>query len=339
MTVQWYPGHMAKAKRTLEDNLKLVNIVIELCDARLPYSSRNPAIDRIIGKKPRVLVFNKADLADPAQSEYWMEYYKKQGFTVVFTDARAGDGVKKVIAAVKKAMEEKVSRSLERGRIATTLYAMVVGIPNVGKSSFVNKVSGKAAAKTGDKPGVTREKQWLNMGDDIYLLDTPGLLWPRIDNQMAALRLAASGAIKDEVVDSGELCAFLLTFIDSHYPGLIEGRYNIKIPELSGDEERDYVTETVIGAERLEKGLAILEACGRARGCLVKGGEVDLGRAAALVLDDFRAGKTGKISLDFPEVLGEEADMAVMNEERMKQKEEKRAARKANYRSRKNGKR
>lgn len=338
MNVQWYPGHMAKAKRTLEENLKLVNIVIELCDARLPYSSRNPAIDSIIGKKPRVLVFNKADLADQAQSDYWMDYYKKQGFTVVFTDAKQGDGVKKVIAAVKKAMEEKVSRSLKRGRIATTLYAMVVGIPNVGKSSFVNKVAGKATAKTGDKPGVTRDKQWLSMGEDIYLLDTPGLLWPRIDNQLAALRLAASGAVKDEVVDTGELCAFLLTFIDSHYPGALEARYGITVPDASG-EERDYVTETVIGAERLEKGLAILEACGKARGCLIKGGSVDLGRAAALVLDDFRAGKIGKISLDFPEVLDEEIDISIKNEEAATRKKEKQAERRQNYRSRKNAKR
>ncbi|MCR5695155.1 MAG: ribosome biogenesis GTPase YlqF [Clostridia bacterium] len=339
MTVQWYPGHMAKARKTLEENLKLVNIVIELCDARLPYSSRNPAIDRIIGKKPRVLVFNKADLADPVQSEYWMDYYKKQGFTMVFTDAKAGDGVKKVIAAVNKAMEEKVNRSLERGRIATTLYAMVVGIPNVGKSSFVNKVAGKAAAKTGDRPGVTREKQWLSMGEDIYLLDTPGLLWPRIDNQFAAMRLAASGAVKDEVVDTGELCAFLLTFIDSHYPGALEARYGIRIPETEEFEDTGYVTETILGAERLAKGLAILEACGKARGCLVKGGSVDLGRAAALVLDDYRAGKIGKISLDFPEVLDEEVDISLRNEEAARVKEEKRAARKANYRSRKNAKR
>ncbi len=339
MNVQWYPGHMAKAKRTLEENLKLVDIVIELCDARLPYSSRNPAIDRIIGKKPRVLVFNKADLADPAVSEIWTNFYREKGFTVVFTDAKAGDGVKKVIAAVRKAMEDKVSRSSERGRISTTLYAMVVGIPNVGKSSFVNKVAGKASAKTGDRPGVTRDKQWLSMGDDIYLLDTPGLLWPRIDNQFAAMRLAASGAVKDEVVDRGELCAFLLTFIDSHYPGAIEKRYGITVPEVPEAFSGDYVTETILGAERLAKGLAMLEACGKARGCLVKGGDVDLDRAAAVVLDDFRSGKTGKISLDFPEVLEEEKAETRRNEESLKRKQEKRAERKANYRSRKNGKR
>lgn len=338
MNVQWYPGHMAKAKRTLEENLKLVNIVIELCDARLPYSSRNPAIDHIIGKKPRVLVFNKADLADKRQSSFWTRYYTRKGFTVVFTDAKAGDGVKKVIEAVKLAMEEKISRSLERGRVATSIYAMVVGIPNVGKSSFVNRVAGKATAKTGDKPGVTREKQWLSMGDDIYLLDTPGLLWPRIDNQMAALRLAASGAVKDEVVDTGELCAFLLTFIDSHYPGVLEAKYGIKIPETA-EWEREYVTETIIGADRLEKGLAILEACGRARGCLVKGGNVDLDRAAALVLDDFRGGRIGRISLDFPEVLEEEVLITAKNAEAARLRDEKRAERKANYRSRKNVKR
>lgn len=335
MTVQWYPGHMAKARRTLEENLKSVNIVIELCDARLPFSSRNPAIDRIIGKKPRVLVFNKADLADPAMNDYWQNYYRSKGYTVVFTDARSGDGVKKVVNAVREAMEEKIAKSREKGRIMTTVYAMVVGIPNVGKSSFVNRVAGRSVAVTGDKPGVTREKQWLKMGDEMYLLDTPGLLWPRMENQMAALRLAASGAVKDEVVDAGELCAFLLTYIEENYPGALEARYGLKsLDEAADAEEPDYVTVSIIGNERLKRGLALLEMCGRSRGCLIKGGEVDLNRAAATVLDEFRAGKIGKISLDMPGVVEEEERILRENAENEQEKERKKAARKAVYKSR-----
>jgi len=336
MTVQWYPGHMAKAKRLLEENLKLVNIVIEICDARLPYSSRNPEIDKIIGNKPRIIVLNKQDLADKKVSEFWANYYQEKGISVVFTDSKSGDGVKKVIEAINGTLAAKIARNEERGRKTTTLYAMVVGIPNVGKSSFINRVAGKAVAVTGDKPGVTKDKQWLKMSEDIYLLDTPGLLWPKIENQLAAMRLASSGAIKDEVTDQGELCAFLLSFIDKNYPGALDARFNIKSDELlSGDEEDLYVTESVLGSENLHRGLALLEACGKSRGCLLKGGEVDLNRACKVVLDEYRAGKIGNISLDLPYVLEEEKVILAANAEFAKRKERNNAERRAKYRRRK----
>lgn len=333
--INWYPGHMAKAGRTLEENLKLVNVVIELCDARLPFSSRNPRIDRIIGGKPRILVFNKADLADKSVSDYWMNYYASGGAPVVFTDSKSGDGVRKVVKAVRDAMEEKIRRGREKGRVSTTIYCMVVGIPNVGKSSFVNRAAGRSAAATGDKPGVTREKQWLKMDDSVYLLDTPGLLWPRIENQMCALRLAACGAIKDEVVDTGELAAFLLDFIEEKYPGALKARYGIDPEAVEAGEEPDYVTGSVLGSEKLRRGLALLKACGRSRGCLVKGGEVDLSRAAAIVLDEFRGGRIGAISLDHPGVIEENERIMLQNRENDELKRQKRADRKAQYRRRK----
>lgn len=333
--INWYPGHMAKAGRTLEENLKLVNVVIELCDARLPFSSRNPKIDKIIGNKPRILVFNKADLADRSVSDHWMNYYVSKGYTVVFTDSKSGDGVKKVVKAVKDVMEEKIQRSREKGRVLTTIYCMVVGIPNVGKSSFVNRVTGRSAAATGDKPGVTREKQWLKMDDSVYLLDTPGLLWPRIENQMSAMRLAACGAIKDEVVDTGELAAFLLDFVEEKYPGALKARYGIDPDSIKVEEEPDYVTGSVLGDEKLRRGLALLEACGRSRGCLVKGGEVDLSRAAAIVLDEYRGGKLGAISLDHPGVIEEDEQIMLRNRENDEMKRRKRTERKASYRRKK----
>ena len=330
--INWYPGHMLKARKTLEENLKLVNIVIELCDARLPYSSRNPVIDSIIGNKPRVLVFNKKDLADESMNAYWRKYYEEKNYKVVFTDAKAGNGVKDVIKAVNEVLADKISRERAKGRINSTLYAMVVGIPNVGKSSFINRVAGKAVAVTGDKPGVTREKQWLKMTDEIYLMDTPGLLWPKIENQLAAMRLASSGAIKDAVVDTGELCAFLLTYIEKKYPGALEKRFNIKTDEPEdNDDDFDYVAESVIGSSNLKRGLRLLELCGRSRGCLLKGGEVDLDRAAITVLDEFRAGKIGRITLDFPEVIEEDAEISEKNRQKQAYKEERRRERKAEY--------
>lgn len=334
MVVQWFPGHMARARRVLEENLKLVDIVVELADARLPFSSRNPEIDRILGNKPRVIVFNKADLADPAVSSYWMNYYRGKGIHTVFTDCRTGDGVKKVIDEITAAMADKVARLLEKGRREPVIHAMIVGIPNVGKSSFINRVAGKAVAVTGDKPGVTRNKQWLKMNKDIFLLDTPGLLWPKIENQRSAVKLACSGAIKDDILDTGELAAFLLCYIEEHYTEALTERFKIDLEKIDAESdeyaEADYMTESIIGNDVIRRGTLLLEACGRKRGCLLKGGEVDYNRAAALVLDDFRAGKLGRISLDLPEVLKEEealqarlAEEALNNPKKKKKKGKK----------------
>lgn len=283
--IQWFPGHMAKARRILAENLSNVDVVVELCDARIPYSSRNPEIVRVIGKKPSVMVCNKADLADPVMSDFWKTYYGKQGLEVVFTDSRKGEGIKKVTAAIKNAMAEKIKRQEEKGRVNAQIRAMVVGIPNVGKSSFINRVAGKAVAVTGDKPGVTRSKQWLRMASDIYLLDTPGLLWPKIEDQRCGYRLACTGAIKEDILDNTDIACFLLEFLQEVYPEALRERFKI--------------ADDCAVSDRVE----LLELCGRKRGCLIKGGTVDLVRAAAIVLDEFRGGKMGRISLDTPKAL------------------------------------
>lgn len=282
--INWFPGHMARARRVLAENLPLVDVVVELCDARIPYSSRNPEIIRILGNKPSVLVCNKADLADPVQTEFWKDYYSQRNTNVLFTDCRKGEGVKQVVNGIMRTMQEKIRREEAKGRKNPQIRAMIVGIPNVGKSSFINRVAGKAAAVTGDKPGVTRNKQWLKMNSSIYLLDTPGLLWPKIEDQRCAYRLACTGAIKDDIFDNTDIAAFLLAFLRDNYRTALEERFKL--------------TE----AENLDGGM-LLARCGAKRGCLVKGGEVDLTRAAAIVLDEFRAGKMGRVSLDTPDAL------------------------------------
>jgi len=284
MPIQWFPGHMARARRVLAENLSLVDIVVEIVDARIPFSSRNPEIDNIIGAKPRIIISNKMDLADPDMNNYWKEYYKKLGINVIFTDCQSGAGVKSVTNAINEAMAEKFERQVERGRRMPTVKAMIVGIPNVGKSSFINRVAGKAAAVTGDKPGVTRNKQWLRMNENIFLLDTPGLLWPKIEDQRCAYRLACTGAIKDDILDQSDIAIFLLEFLKIYYRKALNERFKID------------VTDEMTGLE-------ILTACGAKRGCLVKGGEVDYTRASNIILDDYRAGKMGRITLDREDAL------------------------------------
>jgi len=286
MPIQWFPGHMARARRVLAENLSLVDIVVEIVDARIPFSSRNPEIDNIIGAKPRIIISNKMDLADPDMNNFWKEYYKKLGINVIFTDCQSGVGVKSVTNAINEAMSEKFERQVERGRRMPTVKAMIVGIPNVGKSSFINRVAGKAAAITGDKPGVTRNKQWLRMNENIFLLDTPGLLWPKIEDQRCAYRLACTGAIKDDILDQSDIAIFLLEFLKKYYRKPLNERYKIE------------VTDEMTGLE-------ILTACGTRRGCLIKGGEVDYTRASNIILDDYRAGKIGRITLDREDALKE----------------------------------
>jgi ribosome biogenesis GTPase A len=275
---------MARARRVLAENLPLVDVVIEIVDARIPYSSRNPEIDKIFGSKPRVIVCNKKDLADENISGFWKNYYGKKGIKVIFTDSKKGDNIKSVTADIKAVMEDKIKRELEKGRKNRVIRVMVAGIPNVGKSSFINRVTGTASAVTGDKPGVTRNKQWLKMNSDIELLDTPGLLWPKFDDKTAGFKLACTGAIKDDILDQAELASELLTFLEKHYPGSIAARFNLEIePHMTGYE--------------------ILELCGKKRGCIISKGEVDSYRIAAVVLDEFRGGKLGRITLDWPDCL------------------------------------
>ncbi len=304
--IQWFPGHMAKARRLLAENLSLVDAVVELIDARIPFSSRNPEIDRLLGQKPRVVVGNKRDLADEKVSKFWKQYFAEQGIPLIYTDCRSGAGVRDVQQAIRSVMAEKIQRKLDRGMRAYTVKTMIVGIPNVGKSSFINKVAGKNVAVTGDKPGVTRGKQWLRMNDDISLLDTPGLLWPKFEDQRAAFCLAATGAIKDDVLDRTDITAFLLLYLTDRYPGLLTEKYKIDEVAIQTQHAVDYPrqeSESEGAFRRRTLGVALLEACAKKRGCLQKGGVIDEDRICSMILDDFRGGRIGRISLDDPSVL------------------------------------
>ncbi len=282
--IQWFPGHMARARRILSENLALVDVVVEIVDARIPFSSRNPEIDRILGQKPRVIIGNKKDLSDSKMNGFWKNYYASKGIKVYYTDCKSGNGVKDVITAVKEVKAEKFKKYEAIGRKPPVIKVMTVGIPNVGKSSLINKIVGKNVAVTGDKPGVTRNKQWLRINPEVMLLDTPGLLWPKFEDKRCAYRLAATGAIKNDVLDVQDIAIFLLEYLTENYPEAVAEKYGIK-------------------KENIKLPTDYLEICGRRRGCLVKGGEVDMYRAAGIALDDFRSGKLGKITLDGREML------------------------------------
>ena len=259
-----------------------------MVDARIPVSSRNPEIDKLISQKPRIIIGNKKDLSDAGMNAFWKKHYASEGIPVYFTDCKSGEGISDVLRAARDIMSEKFKRFESAGRNKPVIRAMSVGIPNVGKSSLINKIAGRNVAATGDKPGVTRNKQWLRINPEIYLLDMPGLLWPKLDDRRAAIRLAATGAIKNEVIDIQEIAIFVLQYTAEHYEGLLEEKYGIKKENMTCPA--DYLT-----------------ACGRRRGCLVKGGEVDMYRAASIVLDDFRGGRIGKITLDGPEMTEKDA--------------------------------
>ena len=281
MIIQWFPGHMAKTKRLIIDNLKLVDVVIELLDARIPKSSRNPEIDSILRDKPRVIALNKSDLSDPKQNNEWKNFFVQQGIGVIYTNAITGMGFGELKGKLKQLTRKKLEAAQAKGRIQRPIKTMVVGIPNVGKSAFINKMAGKVSATTGDRPGVTRNQQWVRINPEIMLLDTPGILWPKFEDQEIGFHLAATGAIKDEIMDTSELAAKLMEKLTALYPTELMGRY--KLEGLEG-----------------KKGFSLLEEAGRKRGCLIAGGEVDLNRIAAIVLDEFRGGKIGKITLEFP---------------------------------------
>ena len=281
MNINWFPGHMAKTRRLLAENLKLVDVVIELLDARIPASSKNPEIDAIVSSKPRIIAMNKADLADESTSREWLKWYGSKGTAVIFIDSIKGNGINPLKAKLREMMKERFERDKLKGRIFRPIRTMVVGIPNVGKSSFINKIAGKANAVTGDKPGVTRSKQWIRVNEEIELLDTPGILWPKFEDKQVALNLACTGAIKDEIMDTVEIAAALLEKLSSNYPAFLSARF--KIQNLEG-----------------QSGMMLLKTCGKNRGCVVSGGEIDLQRISTIVLDEFRGGKIGRISLERP---------------------------------------
>ena len=278
MDINWYPGHMAKAKRLLADQLGRVDVVVELCDARLPHASRNPDLDKLISGKKRVLLLNKADLADPQATSMWLNEFRKQGLDAVSYNASAGKA-KDALAVIERAARETVERAAQRG-IKKTVKAMVVGVPNVGKSTFTNKLHGGAIAKTGDRPGVTRSNQWVRINPYLELMDSPGLLWPRLDDQVAARRLCYIGTVKDDVVDLAMLTIHLLQDMLKVKPEAVLDRFRIKDAQLRGEE--------------------LLEAVCRGRGFLMKGGVCDYDRCCSVVLDEFRAGKLGRITFELP---------------------------------------
>ena len=279
MNFQWYPGHMTKAKRQMQKDIKLIDLVIELVDARVPLASRNPDIDELGKNKYRLILMNKADLADKEKTKQWSSYFKKMGFFVVSLDARTKNSMKSITDIVMEACKEKIERDRKRGIKNRPVRAMVVGIPNVGKSTFINSYAGKACAKTGNKPGVTKGKQWIRLSKSVELLDTPGILWPKFEDQSVGLKLALIGSIKDEILNVDELAVELIKFLISSYPGLLSERYDVN---ESGD-----ITDIIIEIAKNRK-------------CVSKGAEVDYSKAAALVIDDFRSGKLGKITLEIP---------------------------------------
>ena len=280
MHFQWYPGHMTKARRMMQENIKLIDLIIELVDARVPMSSRNPDIDELGRNKARLILLNKADLAEEARSDEWVDFFKKKGYSAVKVNSKKGGGIKSIQSVIQEACREKTERDRKRGILNRPVRAMVAGIPNVGKSTFINALAGKACTKTGNKPGVTKGKQWIRLNKNVELLDTPGILWPKFEDQEVGLKLAFIGSIKDEILQTEELAAELVKFLNSNYPGVLEEKY--AVPEV-------------------EDPYKCLHDIAESRHCLVRGSELDTEKAASILLDDFRAGKLGRITLERPE--------------------------------------
>ena len=291
MNVQWYPGHMTKAKRQMQEDIKLIDLIIELVDARVPLSSRNPDIDELGKNKARMILLNKADLADERQNRAWMEYFKEKGIYAVSIDSRNKGSMKAVSAAITEACKEKTERDRRRGIKNRPVRAMVAGIPNVGKSTFINTFAGKACAKTGNKPGVTKGKQWIRLNKSVELLDTPGILWPKFEDPNVGLCLAFIGSINDEILDKEELAAELIKNMSGRYGKRLEERYGVTLVENTAGDGED-----------TKKAWEILREIARARSCLLKGSELDTKKAAGFLLDDFRSGKLGRVTLEVPEV-------------------------------------
>ena len=300
MHFQWYPGHMTKAKRMMQENMKLVDLVIELVDARIPLSSRNPDIDDLLKNKARLILLNKADLAEERWNDAWEEYFKGRGFLVAKVNSRKNSGMKPVHGVIQEACKEKIERDRKRGIRNRPVRAMVVGIPNVGKSTFINSLAGKACAKTGNKPGVTKGKQWIRLNKQVELLDTPGILWPKFEDQQVGLRMAFIGSIKDEILNTEELAAELIRSLDLYYPGILEEKYRIDTDEAVNTDHMDGADD--VGADRQAAAdpYRMLERIAESRHCLLRGNELDTEKAAILLLDDFRNGRIGRLTLEYP---------------------------------------
>lgn len=279
--IQWFPGHMTKTKRKIAEDIKLVDAVAEIVDARIPESSRNPDFEDLLKTKPRIIILNKCDMADKNETQKWLKYYKKLGISAIAVDCRTGSGINQFIPAVRDMLKEKIEKYKLRGTAGKTLKIMVVGVPNVGKSSFINKMSKGKKAKVEDRPGVTRGNQWFSIDKNFELLDTPGVLWPKFDDMLVGERLAFTGAVKDDVIDVEDLASRLIEFLISNYPNSIKSRYKLQDTDIKD-----------------QNGYDILRIIGKKRGMLISGGEIDTARAATMVLDEFRSAVLGKFTLD-----------------------------------------
>ncbi len=287
INIQWYPGHMTKTRRMIAEDLKYVDLVAEVVDARIPVSSRNPDIDELVGSKPRILVLNRADQSDPAMNRVWGDWFRARGYTVLETNARDGKGVQNFSAAAKVALREKLEQWKAKGQVGRPIRAMIVGVPNVGKSTFINQVAKRKSAKAGNRPGVTRGKQWVSVDSSLELLDTPGILWPKFEDETTGLHLAFTGAVKDEIMDVETLACHFMELLNTRYPDAL-GRYKLEPdPDAAGWE--------------------LLERAAKKRGFLISGGEPDTERMSRVLLDEYRSGKLGKFTLEFPDE-GEQED-------------------------------
>lgn len=281
-TVQWFPGHMAKTRRLIKESLPFVDLVTEIVDARIPLSSSNPELAEMIGNKPRIVLLNKCDVADEKATAKWVEYYKSKGIYALPVDCRSGKGLNAYLPMVRNILKDRIRRNEEKGMVGKPLRVMVVGIPNTGKSSFINKMAGRNRAKVADKPGVTRSNSWFAVGNGVELLDTPGVLWPKFEDKSVGDKLAFIGSVKDEILDSEVLAVRLINVLKNGYSDRISERFKI----FGFEDKEDY---------------EILEMIGRKRGMLISGGEIDCERAAIMLLDEYRGGKLGRLTLEFPE--------------------------------------
>lgn len=282
MNIQWYPGHMTRAKRKIAEDLKLVDVVIELVDARIPMSSRNPDVDQIVGGKPRIIILNKSDLSDEYANRLWIKYYTANNTKVILANSIKGTGLKEATTAAKLLMKEKIDRLKSRGLLVKTIRALIIGIPNVGKSTLINKMAGRSVAQTGDRPGVTKAKQWIKINPELELLDTPGILWPKFKDEQVALNLAFTGAIKDDILDVHEISLKFLERMQQDFFINLKEKYKLE------DSHKEMSVHD------------LFNDIGKKRGCMIAGGEIDIRRVAVLLLDDFRGGRIGKITLELP---------------------------------------
>ena len=282
MQIQWYPGHMTKTRRMIVDQMKHMDAVCEILDARIPISSRNPDVEELTEGKPRLIVLNRVDMADPAGTKRWAAYFREKGYAVLEVNAKEGQGTGKFPAAVRELLADKIATYAEKGQAGRMIRVMILGIPNVGKSTFINKVAKRKTAKAEDRPGVTRTKQWVPVDQSLELLDTPGILWPKFEDQSVGMNLAYTGAVRDEIMDLETLACHLMAYLGKHYPSSLLERYTVEV------EEED-------------SGYDLLIKAGKKRGFVVRGGEIDTERMAKILLDEFRGGKLGRFTLELPE--------------------------------------